>query len=65
MKSLCPLLLPSVNYVKTATLNRIENGEECDDQGKEAAIHDFNRRTEERRRREGHTKRAPRLRVGL
>ena len=33
-----------------ATLIRIENreGEECDDQGKEAAIHDFNRRTEER-----------------
>ena len=33
--------------------------EECDDQAKEAAIHDFNRRTEEREQKRGHTKRAP------
>ena len=44
--------------------------EECDDQAKEAAIHDFNRRTEEREQKRGHTKRAPtkydtRMRVGM
>ena len=59
-------MLPSVNYVLlcqdgNAELHgewrgereREREREECDDQGKEAAIHDFNRRTEERRRRRG------------